>query len=102
MEGFPSDTRRVGHPILVRLCVAAVGSNLLDQSGIGVSQLCVHCFELLIGVELEAKMIYAGVATSRRDREIEARVLKHPLGVVRLVDRRLGAEGLRVEGNALF
>ena len=44
-------------------------------------------------------MIKARFAAARRDGEIHARVVKHPLGVIRFGDRGLRREQRRVEAN---
>ena len=46
-------------------------------------------------------MVDAGSVSARGDREVDRRVLEHPLGVVGLVARGLCREQLVVEGDAL-
>ena len=46
-------------------------------------------------------MIHAGLAAPRLEGEADARILEHPLGVVRRLDARwLGGEQLRVKSDA--
>ena len=43
-------------------------------------------------LHLDAQMVDAARPAARRDREIHARIVEHPLGVVGMADRRIGAE----------
>ena len=46
-------------------------------------------------------MIEPDRGRARRDREVHARIVKHPLGVVGLDNTRFDTEQLRVEGDVL-
>src|SRR5258708_31190117 len=46
-------------------------------------------------------MIEAGLAAAGRDREVHARIIEHPLGIIRFDDGRLGGEQRRVEADGL-
>ena len=100
--GLPRDAGRVGVPVLVRLRVAAVHALLGRGGEIGLLGLRAQRLEFVVGVDLQAEVIDAGAAAvaALRDREVDARVLDHPLGVVGLADGRLGAEQRRVEADA--
>jgi len=52
-------------------------------------------------VDLKPEMVDARLVAARRDREIDARILDHPLRVVAFFDGRRRAENRRVETNAL-
>ena len=52
------------------------------------------------GIGLQPEMIEPVTCTTVRDREVHARVVEHPLGVIVLAHRRFGAEQLRIELDA--
>jgi hypothetical protein len=58
--------------------------------------------EFLWGLHLNAKMIDSLFPPALADREIDARVVQHPLGVIRFEDRRLGGEQRRIETDRSF
>ena len=59
-----------------------------------------QCVKLFAAVNLEPEMIDTGGTAALRDREIQARLVEHPLRVVVLAHGRLAAEQRRIEPNA--
>ena len=52
-------------------------------------------------IRLYAQMVDAGAGAAAADREIHARIVQHPLGVVGLADAGHAAEQRAVEGKGL-
>ena len=57
--------------------------------------------ELGDGLGLQPEMIHSDTSAALRDREIDARILDHPLRVIVLAHGRIGAEQAGIETNAL-
>ena len=88
--------------MLVRLGVAAVGARLvLQRRLIRGSELLADASQLVGRIGLQAKVVDANLAATGRDREIDPRVLDHPLGVVVLSHRGRCAEQAGIETDAL-
>src|SRR5260370_1184712 len=54
-----------------------------------------------VGIDLEAQMVDSRRTAALRDREVDARIVEHPFGVIVLANSGLGAEQRRVETNAV-
>src|SRR5262249_6619829 len=91
-ESLPRDAGGIVDPGLLALGVAAGHLALLDDGAAGLMQPIVDVVQLVLVLDLDAQMIEAGRFAARRDGEIDARVVEHPLGVIRLHHRRLGGE----------
>src|SRR5690606_24044683 len=100
VEGFPARALRILGPKLVRLRVAADRRLLRDHGAAGSVEAAAERGQRLAAVRLDAEMVDAGRAAGVRDREVHARILEHPLGVVVLAHGGLGAEQLGVEADA--
>jgi len=64
-------------------------------------QMLMGSFELRIGLDLKPEMVDAGGSAPLRDREVDARIIEHPFGVIVLAHRRLDTEQRRIEADAL-
>src|SRR5439155_2592599 len=79
---LPMDPLRIGDPLLVGLGVAAGCRLLLDDGPLGAGQAAVDLAKLGLVLGLDAEMRDPGsLAAMRADREIDPRVVEHPLGV---------------------
>src|SRR5262249_12820509 len=67
----------------------------------GCGELLAHIPELLGGVDLQSEVVDAGRSAASGDREVDARILDHPLRVIGLGDGRRRTEDVRVEPDAL-
>ena len=56
-KALPRDALRIGHPVLVRVGIAAVDAFLGDDRVIGLRKLGVDVLELRVGLRLHAEMI---------------------------------------------
>ena len=101
VERFPRDAARVSDPVLVRLRVTAGLLVLLDQPLVRGLQLRLHPSQFLVRIDLESQVIDSGWLMVGGDREVNSRILQHPLGVVRFHNDRLTTEELGVELDAL-
>jgi hypothetical protein len=72
---------------------------LFDHFAAGPVEPRINLFQFALILGLDAEMIEARLAATRRDGEIHPRVLKHPLGVIRFGDGGLRREQGRVEAN---
>src|SRR3954452_22228622 len=102
MERLPGDALRVDGPVLVALCVATVGAFLRGRADVGLREPRADFLEFVSALRLEAEMINAGLRASVRNGEVDARVFKHPLGVVRLLYCGLATEERGIEADALL
>ena len=102
MERLPGDALRIDAPVLVALCVAAAGALLRGGGNIGLREARVDLFELGAVVRLQAEMVDTRLGAAIGNGEVDARILEHPLRVVGLLHRRLGAEQRRIETDALL
>src|SRR6202035_1418588 len=102
VEGLPRDAGWIVDPRLLRLGVAARRLPLRDDVAAGLVQPRVDLVQLVAAVGLDAEVIEASRATPRRDREVDARVIEHPLRIVGLEHGRLDREQGRVEADRLL
>src|SRR5206468_1978428 len=102
VKGLPRHPRRIAHPVLVGPGVTARDVLLRHDSGVGSLEARMQLAQLRRIVDLKAEVVDATATPTLRDGEIEARILEHPLRVVGLDDRGLGAEQRRVETDALL
>ena len=72
-----------------------------EHGRVRLLEIRVNGFELSIVLGLHAQMIDTGSLPSIGNREVDARVLQHPLSVILLHDAGLFAEHRRIECNAL-
>src|SRR6516165_8536795 len=112
-EGLPRHALRIGNPLLVRLVVAAGGVLGLNGWALGAGQPIVNLREFTFVLNLDAEMgntsgappgdavadidVARMIAATGADCEVDPWVIKHPFGVVRLNDGRLGCEQRRIE-----
>src|SRR5690606_30019642 len=75
----------------------AGGIRLLMPADFRSSHLAAQCAELFVGIHLESEMVQSRLCTPLRNGEVDARVLHHPLCVVRFVHRGLGSEYRRIK-----
>jgi len=102
MKGLPRHPLWVERPILVALGIAAGRAFLRHRRNVRLGKTRADFFELGCVIRLDAEVIKASLVASRRDREINARVVDHPFGVVRLLDARLRPEKGGIEPDALL
>ncbi len=98
-EGFPRDPRRIIDPGLFRFGVAATGFALLDHVAARPMQARVDLVQLTPVLDLNSQMIETGLPAARGDREIHARIVEHPLGIVALDHSGLRIEQRRIEAD---
>ena len=72
-----------------------------EHGRVRLLEIRVNGFELSVVLGLHAQMIDTGSLPSIGNREVDARVLQHPLSVILLHDAGLFAEHRRIECNAL-
>src|SRR5258708_2280330 len=101
MERFPRHTGGVGDPVLIRVRIATGSAALFDQCVVGPSELGAHGCQFFRRVDLDTYMVGPDVVAALRTREVDARVIEHPLGVVGLPERRLRGEQCGVEADIL-
>ena len=100
---LPGNPLRIGHPMLVGPRVAAARARfVLQRRLVRGSELLANAGQLVGRFGLQAEMVDAGLAAASRDREIDARIFDHPLGVVVLADRGRRAEQAGIETDALL
>src|SRR5262245_5481259 len=87
-ESLPGNSRRIVDPGLFRLGVAARGLTLVDDVAAGLLQAAVDILQLFLALDLDAEMVEPGPLAARGDREVDARIIEHPLGIIGLYDRR--------------
>ena len=83
--------------MLVRFRVATGRIHLFHDGLIGAGELGAHRLQLFVAFNLDAEVVHAGVVATLRNGEVDPGVIQHPLGVVVLDYRRLGAEQTAVE-----
>src|SRR5262252_8726499 len=89
-EGFPGDAGRIVDPRLFGLGIATGRLPLLDDRATGLAQARIDFLQFVPALNLNAEMIEARLLAACRDREIYARIIEHPFGIVRLDHGRLG------------
>src|SRR5262249_16193461 len=87
-------------PRLFRLCIATRGLSLLSDVRIGIAQTRVDLLQFVPALNLNAEMIKARSFATRGDREVDSRIIEHPLGVVRLHYCGLRCEQRGVEADS--
>src|SRR5690606_8950803 len=92
VEGLPARALRILGPQLVRLRVAADRGRLRHHGAAGRVEAATERGQRLAAVRLDAEVVDAWRPAGGRDREVDPRILEHPLGVVVLEHGRLGAE----------
>ena len=100
-ERLPGNARWIVDPGFFRLGVAAGWSALARSPCRRPCQPPVDLVQLGLVLHLNAEMIETRLAAARRDREIHARIVQHPLRVVGLSYRRLRREQRRIEADGL-
>src|SRR6478672_2050495 len=100
VERFPARALRVFGPGLVGLRVAADGRVLRHERATGCLEALSERSECVAAVDLQAEVIDAGRAAGAGDREIDPRIVEHPLRVVGLAHHGFRAEQLLVEADA--
>src|SRR5260221_2115852 len=91
-DRLPTHAGRIAHPGLVGLGVATGRRGLVDGRLTGGFEAAGDFSQLNGGLRLDADVIDAGGATAGGDRQVHARIVEHPLGVVALHDARRRAE----------
>ena len=91
---FPGDALRIGDPMLFAAGVAARRLAFIEDRCVGGLRAGLELAELLFGIGLEAQMVHTRLAAARGDREVDPRILEHPLCVVTFEPGRLGREHL--------
>src|SRR5690606_36351671 len=99
VKRLPGDALRIGDPGLVAPGITAGGIRLLDERTLRRSEPPRGLDQFIPGVDLNPEMVQADTAATRRDREVHAGVVEHPLRIVVLLYRRLRAEQGRVEAD---
>jgi hypothetical protein len=99
VERLPGDPLRIHDPGLLGFRVAAGCFAFLEHGRLRALQAAVNLGELVLALYLDPQMIDPGTVTARRDREIDARVVQHPLGVIGLHHRRFGCEKRRIKSD---
>src|SRR5690606_40477277 len=94
VEGLPARALRILGPQLVRLRVAADRRLLRHHAAAGRVEAAAERGQRFAAVRLDAEVVDARRAAGVRDREVDPRILEHPLGVVVLQHGGLGAEQL--------
>src|ERR1700747_1770148 len=82
VEGFPGDAGGIVDPGFLGLGITAGRLALLDDGTAGLAQARIDFPQFVAVLDLDAQVIEAGLAPPRRDREVDARVVEHPLCVV--------------------
>src|SRR4029453_4723591 len=102
-EGFPYHAVRIADPRLLAFGVAAGGGSFLKQRTVGGSEAGVNFIEFVAAFDLNAEMLAAlyGMVAGGNG-EVDARIVEHPLGIIGLGHRRLGAEQGRIESDRLI
>src|SRR6185312_7079440 len=100
VEGFPARALRVFGPQLVRVRIAADGAVFRHHAAASGVQARAERGEFVGAVDLQAEMVDARRAAGAGDREVDARVFQHPLGVVVLDHAGLRGEQPGVEADA--
>src|SRR5216684_4417403 len=96
-EGLPRDPGRIVDPRFFGPRVATGGLPLLDDVAAGLVQPRIDLTQFVLALGLNAEMIEARPFAARRDREIDARIIEHPFGIVGLHHGRRRVEQGRVE-----
>src|ERR1051326_1898464 len=100
-ERFPRNAGGIVDPRLLALGVAAGHLSLFDHGAARLIQPAVDLVQLVFALDLDPQVIEARLFAARRDGEVDARIVEHPFGVVRLHDRGLGREQGRIEADRL-
>src|SRR5262249_52290797 len=85
-ERLPGNPRGVVDPRFFGLGIATGRLSLLDDRAAGLVQARIDVVQLVLAFDLDAEMIEPRPFAARRDREIDLRILEHPLGIIRLHD----------------
>src|ERR1700759_2737228 len=101
VEGLPGDAGGIVDPRLLGFGIAAGRLALFDDLTAGLPQPRIDVLQLVGGLDLDAEVIEARLPSSRRDREIDARVLQHPLRIVGFHHGRLRCKERRVEADRM-
>ena len=81
-ECLPRNTGWIIDPRFFRLGVTAVSRPLLDDVTARFVQACISLIQLIFVIDLNTEVIQTGGSAARRDGEIHARIIEHPLGIV--------------------
>src|SRR5215471_13131143 len=80
-ERFPGNPRGIVDPRFFGLGIATGRLSLLDDRAAGLAQARIDVAQLVLASDLDAEMIEPRPFAARRDREIDLRILEHPLGI---------------------
>jgi hypothetical protein len=72
--------------LLVRVGVAAGGHIFLGDRALGFGQARTDLVQFALILDLDAEMFDAGRGSALRDREVDARIVEHPFGVIGLFE----------------
>src|SRR6267154_1365829 len=101
MERLPRHAGGVGNPVLIRVRIATGSSALFDQCLVRTRELGAHGCQFLRRVDLEPQMVDPDGVAALGNREVDAWMIEHPLGVVGLSNRRFRGEQRGVEADTL-
>src|SRR5262245_9818460 len=91
------NSRGVVDPRFLGLGIATGRLSLLEDGAAGLVQTCIDLAQLVLALDLDAEMVEPRPFAARRDREIHARVIKHPFRIVSLHHGRLRREQRRIK-----
>src|SRR5262249_4202986 len=83
-ERLPGNARGIVDPRLFRLRIATGRLSLLDNVAACGAQTRIDFLQFVPALDLDAEMIEPRLFAAGRDREIHARIVEHPFGIVRL------------------
>src|SRR5215472_1870317 len=79
----------------------AGGLALFDDSAARLSQARIDLVQFVGVLDLDAEMIQPGLPSARGDREIDAGIIEHPFGIIRLDHSRFRREQRGVEADGM-
>ena len=91
-EGFPGDAFGIENPALFGIGIAAGSLAFFNHWCTGGLQTRINFAQFGFVLDLYAEVINALVTATGRDREIDPRIVQHPLDVVRFEDGGFGVE----------
>src|SRR5215472_15113526 len=99
-ECFPRNARGIVDPRLFGLGIATGRLSLLDDRAASFVQTRIDFLQFILALNLNAEMIQARVFTPSRNGEVNARIIEHPFGIVRLQHRGLHSKERGIEPDS--
>lgn len=99
MKSFPLYALGIGDPAFIGIGITAGGFFLVTNQSVCAIDVCPKLLQFFFRLSFNAPMLNSFGALSFCNRKIQARIIKHPLGIILLLPRGLDTKKRPVKFN---